>query len=329
MDAIQQLENEFRKVRSKMFRRRIAKPASAKQDQAPRLSVPSAVPPEAPLAQPGQSGGAVEADFGGLLVAERPADDEPVAEPDMTLERDAVDALVAAAEAARQAGDRDEALRLWAPARAHRPRPRVAFQRAAAVLQELGRLDATESEYVMRGAVPRGARRFDEAETMLQHAHSRFGDSRGILGELAWLAHARQDLTEATARWKKFRAHLPSDAAWFLGALQPLLLTHKLDDADTLLESAVETLPQNPRLRLEHARLARFRGDWQAAVVRWEAVRALQPDLAEAYSEGVRSLIGLCRDDEADTLLVTALARFPANAEIAHLHSDLARRQEQ
>ncbi|HUB10661.1 MAG TPA: tetratricopeptide repeat protein [Acetobacteraceae bacterium] len=184
--------------------------------------------------------------------------------------------------------------------------------------------DTTESEYVMHAAVLREARRYDEAEASLKQASGYFLNRRSILGELAWLAHARQDFSEATARWNEFRSHFPADADGFLGALQPLLMIRRLDDAETLLKSGVNILPRDARIWTEYARLARMRGDWQAVADRWEAVRDLQPDLVEAYYDGARSLIELGRDDDADALLAAALVRFPTDAEIASQYSNLA-----
>jgi tetratricopeptide (TPR) repeat protein len=69
------------------------------------------------------------------------------------------------------------------------------------------------------------------------------------------------------------------------------------------------------------ARDATARGDWTAAVVAWDAVRAADPRLAEAYAEGFDALRGAGRADDAEALAAAGLLHCPEAADLWHLHA--------
>src|SRR5262249_33178281 len=89
------------------------------------------------------------------------------------------------------------------------------------------------------------------------------------------------------------------------------------DQADVLLEEAIERFREEPRPRFEWALLPHFRLDWAEAARRSELVREQFPDAAATHALAAIVLRELGRYDDAERLLAAARERFPEDLRIA------------
>ncbi len=76
---------------------------------------------------------------------------------------------------------------------------------------------------------------------------------------------------------------VPQRSRGHAGCARTLRQQRRLEEAEAALQDGLRQFPDAIALLLEHARLASQRRDWPQAVQRWEAVRALSPDLAEMH----------------------------------------------
>jgi tetratricopeptide (TPR) repeat protein len=172
------------------------------------------------------------------------------------------------------------------------------------------------------------AGRLNAAEDLAQQAIKRFPDEIRTWLEWARTAEYGQDWAEAIRRWdtvcKKFQ-HVHGD----LGVARGLEALGRTDDAERRLTEAQVRRPLVAEIALALARLASQRGDNEEAVLRWADARKRFPLLQFGYQGGFRELLKLGRYSEAETILLTAIDRFPAeawpiaeSASLAHLRLD-------
>ena len=204
-----------------------------------------------------------------------------------------VNRLAQAAWDAMQRRDWDEAIQRWEAVRAASPDRADGYIAACHALREAGRLD--------------------DAEAVGLEAVTRFPESPDALTAHAWVATTREDWAEAGPRWKAAQNRFPERADVYLWPTQALRRAHRLDEAEVMSTEAVRRIPADPEILTEHAWIAMGRWDWEAAVRRWEAVRAHNPDQVEAHVWPIKALRLLHRLPEAEAMVSAALARFPEN----------------
>jgi tetratricopeptide (TPR) repeat protein len=173
---------------------------------------------------------------------------------------------------ARQAMHRrawSEALRRWGLMRGRFENPAVPLG-SAECLREMGHLA--------------------EAEEMLTETGARCGESTGLLAELANLASAKGDFSEAVRCWKNAVSLVPSFAIGYTKGAEAMRKIGREAEADELLCVAVARLKTNLAVNLEYARSAQRRHDWVAATERWKLVRDRFPDCAEARQQEAKAL---------------------------------------
>ena len=81
--------------------------------------------------------------------------------------------------------------------------------------------------------------------------------------------------------------------------------------SDSTLEPLLLKFPKSPTLRRRYTANALQRQDWETALRRAAEFRAKCPREGDGWILGARALQGLKRDEEAETLLRTALRRLP------------------
>lgn len=119
---------------------------------------------------------------------------------------------------------------------------------------------------------------FETAERLLADARQRFPDDLLVQGEWAQIPLAREDWSEALARWEalldRFEAQLPAKAFAQIAVVHRRLRDHAA--AATVVERGLGRHPRDPRLAGEWAQLAMVAQDWPAAVSRWQDVLRLR-----------------------------------------------------
>ena len=139
------------------------------------------------------------------------------------------------------------------------------------------------------------------------------------------LEHAgRGDRVGTWQCWEELRARFPAERDGYMGAAEALRELGRLDEAEPLLQEAVERFPNFAPLAWERVRLAGARGDWAEAERRWLAYRAKYPEQPFVYLGGAAALRELGRLDEAERLLEEAAARYADHPQIAWEHARLA-----
>jgi tetratricopeptide (TPR) repeat protein/predicted O-methyltransferase YrrM len=156
--------------------------------------------------------------------------------------------------------------------------------------------------------------RLDEADPLLEAAMSRFPGEPKVFIDHARIAEIRKDWAGMASRFDVVRQRFPDHEAGYTGSAQALSAVGKIVEAETLLESGQQRLPNQASLFVEHARMAELRRDWVALEQRCASLRERFPDEPWPYAGGAMALRNLGRYDEADALLTDADLRFPINS---------------
>lgn len=159
---------------------------------------------------------------------------------------------------------------------------------------------------------------FDEAETLLREAHARQPrEPRYAIG-LAHVAQRRGDLEGAISCWAVVRRRFSFLPDGFSQGAAALAKAGRFDEAEKLLERAFKKFPRELHVRLEYARLAEARKDWETARSRWQTLRDLWQSETELGNEFGTIGVAMCcrrlgRFDEAEALFLKMRASSPLN----------------
>ncbi len=195
------------------------------------------------------------------------------------------------AQVAERRGDNEEAILRWARVRKKCPGSWKGYVQGAICLEKAGQLDA--------------------AEALIEKALKRFPDNPSTWMQWARNAEHRHDWPEALRRWeladKRFRHNL-------IDISIPRILAElgRFEEAEARLREAQTHSPIWPDLAIARAQLAKQRGDNEEAVLRWADTVRRFPMLPIGYQEGFRLLVDMNRDLDAETILLSAIDRFPA-----------------
>jgi tetratricopeptide (TPR) repeat protein len=147
----------------------------------------------------------------------------------------------------------------------------------------------------------------------------------------ASLAEHRADRAEAVARWRKVARAFPRSVDAVFGFGRACKAAGQMADAEAAFRRGTQIAPENPVPRLEYARMAEGREDWEGALQRYEAMQAAVRHVG-GWTGAAACLRKLGRDDEAIELLEQACLKFDTRWEplialgrIARDHGDLER----
>jgi len=193
--------------------------------------------------------------------------------------------------------DWPEAARRWALFRERFPDLATGYATGSVALREAGRLD--------------------EAEAVLQEGLRRHPENAEMVGNFAWVAHARRDWPEALKRWQAFQALFPDDIVGYSAQGIVLRELRCFDEADAILAKGLQLSPTHPELIGNYAWVASSRHDWPEALKRWQAYRDLFPDHALGHYQTMLALGELGRFDEAAAITTQATKRDSSDPELA------------
>jgi tetratricopeptide (TPR) repeat protein len=182
--------------------------------------------------------------------------------------------------------------------------------------------------YIGVALIQRELRWFDEAEGTLTDAIELFPTEAGPHVEYARLADIHEHWAEAAARWETVRERFPDHPAGYASGASAYRELGRLDEAEALLGEAVQRLPNHTGVAIDHAAAAHRRRDWAETVRRCETLRTASPLQPIGHTLAGAALRELGRFDEAEPLLASACARFPADlgAATEYAHLAVARR---
>jgi tetratricopeptide (TPR) repeat protein len=176
----------------------------------------------------------------------------------------------------------------------------------------------------------RRAGRLEAAEELSKKAIQLFPKDIRVWLEWARSAEFRRDWPEALRRWEvvgETFQHVQCD----IGLAHALEELGRFEEAEQRLKDAQGRRPLLEVISIALARLANRRGDKEEAVLRWADTRRRFPLLPVGYQEGFRQLVKMGRWADAETLLLAAGGRFPAEAwpaveyaSLAHVRQDWA-----
>lgn len=210
---------------------------------------------------------------------------------------------VAACRADDRLHDGVAALRAWLARRPDDAASRVALAR---LLTELGDLPGATAEYDrVLAAGP------DAGDPAVRRARA---------DVLAWSGR----LDDAVAEYRRVVAVAPDDAAAWLGLGLALDWQDRLDASEAALREAVRADPGNGEAREALDRLLASPA-WLAR--RAERARAEAPDDPARWAASVEALTAAERWWDAEPLAATAAARFPGDARLRRLATDVERRR--
>ena len=164
--------------------------------------------------------------------------------------------------------------------------------------------------------------RHDEADTILLEGQQRLPHEAPCFMEYPASAEAQGNWEEALRRWHDIAQRFPSESRTYTGPANCLRHLRRYDEADAQLAAGQQKCPHEPAVFMDYARNAEARGDWAAALGRWNEVRTRFPAQSFGYARAAACLAELQRYDEADAVLAEALARFPTEF---YLYADSAR----
>ena len=193
-------------------------------------------------------------------------------------------------------GDFDNALRAWEDVHKHFPRDFEAYRGTALTLKKKGDYESAD---------------FTLSEGLKQHPQS-----RQLLVDHAYLAHEQKNWLQALERWEVYYRRYPEDYVGFLQAIVALRELQRYDEADALVQAALETHPDNSPLLANRAWVAQGRRDWDEALKRWTVYHEQFLQDPIGYSSMGVALRELGRYDEANTILEKGLERFPYHREL-------------
>jgi predicted Zn-dependent protease len=194
---------------------------------------------------------------------------------------------------AEQRGDTEVAIQRWDLVRKKFPGHLTGYVHGAICLRRAGQLEA--------------------AEELNKNSVQLFPKDIRTWLEWARAAEFRRDWPEVLRRWEavseKFQ-HVQCD----IGVARGLEELGRIEEAEQRLKEVRARAPLIEVIPITLARLANLRGDKEEAVLRWADTRQRFPLLASGYQGGFRQLLEIGRDAEAETLLLAAIGRFPAEA---------------
>lgn len=167
-----------------------------------------------------------------------------------------------------------------------------------------------------------------EGEQVLEAAAARFPNRAEIWLEYAAAAADRQDRPAAILRYQIARDRFPTALRAWRASVQLLREDARFDEAEAVASEALIRFPDDAGLLQERAWIADNRLDWNAAALRWAALRTAHPDTRVAYRMNAAVLANaLGQIDAADELLSGAALRFPDDTEIGMQHARMAERR--
>jgi tetratricopeptide (TPR) repeat protein len=175
------------------------------------------------------------------------------------------DAVLAAADSAHQAGQRDTALELWGMHRHLCP--------------------ADPRGYISAGVSLRNSGNFDASDALLRFGLEKCKDRIALAIEYAWNAHYQGQWDEALQRWERVHDWFPKHPAGVVGIGRVLIQLGRFLEADERLTNSIATFPTDPWVAITLAELATAQENWLQALTRWNQVLAVRPDSESAIAQ--------------------------------------------
>ena len=141
-------------------------------------------------------------------------------------------------------------------------------------------------------------------------------------------ADASQNPTGSVLLWRIIYEQDTSDSVAICGYGQSLSSCLRFNEADRLLEDAIQAYPENAEIQAYHAEIAVARKDWIEATRRWRKLMRKDCGIPAYWVLAALTYIEAGLFTEAEHLLLRALEREPQRPEWRIHHARLAERQD-
>jgi tetratricopeptide (TPR) repeat protein len=168
---------------------------------------------------------------------------------------------------------------------------------------------------------------YDEAEALMNRGMKQTRNTTYYLEGLAQVAYKRGDREETLRLCTALQKRYPDSLKGYALAAAALSELGRADEAEAMLARGLVVRPQEITLRIEHARLAERRKDWEEAISRWTTVHETYRHLAGAAGIA-SSLSRLGRYDEADAVISSVTHRTGNDVGIWATSAEIAERKQ-
>jgi tetratricopeptide (TPR) repeat protein len=175
--------------------------------------------------------------------------------------------------------------------------------------------------YVQGAQALREEAREEEADRLLEAGIERFPNHSNLLREYAEAASRREDWGAASARFQLLRERFPEEHGGYYGGIRAALKQYMMEQAEKLLEAAMQRWPDDPVFPLDHALIPIFHPkkpqDWNEALARLDRLRERFPAFEPAYVRTIEFLRDARRMEELEAFAAEATRRLPHSRKLA------------
>jgi tetratricopeptide (TPR) repeat protein len=133
-----------------------------------------------------------------------------------------------------------------------------------------------------------------------------------------------KDWTTALSLWSQVEAAFPGTHAAYIGRVHALRELGRFDESEKLATEASGLFPNDAQPLIQLGLIADVRQDWPTAEHFWRAALAIRRYPWWLWDKLANVLSHQCRFDEAESVLIEALAEFPEEAGLGRGYLRLA-----
>lgn len=152
--------------------------------------------------------------------------------------------------------------------------------------------------------------RLEEAESFLGPFLEQFGVNEVALMEMAQIAEARKDWSEALIRWQRLKSKFPMFQPGYRGVIGVLRQLGKTDEIDRVLLELIDRFPDELGHALDYAENAYALGGKLEVARRWASVLERFSNCETAYRHRADALSALGQEEAAAAIRAEYQARF-------------------
>jgi tetratricopeptide (TPR) repeat protein len=168
--------------------------------------------------------------------------------------------------------------------------------------------------------------RANEAEAVFAAGFKAMPEDIGLRIEYAKLAEKRRDCEEAFRRWRVVHEEF-EHVVGTVGMASNLKEQGLYDEAEQLLKDNLYRFSSDLTVWLQLAQISERRGNWEEAADNWAIVRKRFPLRSIGYLQGLRSLVELGRQAEAEEIFREGTDRIKDDATLLVEYAMFAHRR--
>ncbi len=165
---------------------------------------------------------------------------------------------------------------------------------------------------------------FKAADALILEGLEKFPREANLYAEYGQVAMYQKDWEEATRRWTLMRERCPNHLWGYLQGSVAFKNQVNFEYAESLILAGIKNFPKEPRLYVEYGDIAMCNENWTEAIRRWTLMREKFPQHPQGYVGGVAALKENEELENAETLLLEGLKKFPKAIGLYVEYGDIA-----